>query len=768
MFSKFIDFSQKQIFANRLPIIAIFAVITLLLGYFATQIKLDAAFTKNIPLEHPYMQTYLEYADDFGGANNILISVCDSSGDIYNPDFFDKLKKVHDQLFFISGVNRSSVLSLFSPAVRYTEIVEEGFIGGPVIPADYANTQSDLAKVRRNIEKSGQVGRLVSGDYACAMVTAQLLEVDPTTKKPIDTINFAKTLEQDLREKLQSKQHTIHIIGFAKMVGDVAAGAKNVLLFFVVAMLITCVLVYLFCHSALLTALPILCSVIAMIWKIGLLSVLGFGLDPMSILLPFLIFAIGVSHGVQMINSIGKRVASGAGAKIAAKKSFKALFLPGFVALVSDCIGFITILSIDIGIIQELAIAASIGVGVIILTNLILLPVLVSYIRFPHDYESRIESSKMAVLWPALVKLTDRAFAPVLVLIMLALFAFGWVYSSNMKIGDLHAGAPALHEDSRYNQDTFLITDKYEIGVDILSVIAESVPDACTDFAIMKNIDDFQFRLSNVEGVQSSISLTSVTKTITAGYNEGNPKWRVLPKDTASMAQSVARVPTSTGLLNTDCSAMPILLFLQDHKAETIERVINVVKAEKANYETDKLTFRLALGPAGVMGATNEAVAEAQIPMMIYVYLAVFILCLLSFKSLRATLAVIIPLFVVSTLAQALMTKLDIGLTVYTLPVIALGVGIGVDYGIYILSNMMGKLKQGMQLSEAYRQALIERGSAVIFTGVTLAIGVSTWVFSDLKFQLDMGILLTFMFLVNMLGAIFFLPAICRLFWWRH
>ena len=213
---------------------------------------------------------------------------------------------------------------------------------------------------------------------------------------------------------------------------------------------------------------------------------------------------------------------------------------------------------------------------------------------------------------------------------------------------------------------------------------------------------------------------------------------------------------------------MPILLFLQDHKAETIERVIKVVKAEKANYETDKLTFRLALGPAGVMGATNEAVAEAQIPMMIYVYLAVFILCLLSFKSLRATLAVIIPLFVVSTLAQALMTKLDIGLTVYTLPVIALGVGIGVDYGIYILSNMMGKLKQGMQLSEAYRQALIERGSAVIFTGVTLAIGVSTWVFSDLKFQLDMGILLTFMFLVNMLGAIFFLPAICRLFWWRH
>jgi predicted RND superfamily exporter protein len=165
------------------------------------------------------------------------------------------------------------------------------------------------------------------------------------------------------------------------------------------------------------------------------------------------------------------------------------------------------------------------------------------------------------------------------------------------------------------------------------------------------------------------------------------------------------------------------------------------------------------------MAATNESVSAAQLPMMLYVYGAVILLCLISFRSVKATVAVVLPLYIVSTLAQALMVQLEIGLTVSTLPVIALGVGIGVDYGIYILSSMMGQLKQGVALEVAYRNALAERGSAVLFTGITLAIGVSTWIFSDLKFQVDMGILLTFMFLVNMLGAVLLLPAIGSFLW---
>ncbi|RXE84976.1 MMPL family transporter [Pseudoalteromonas sp. A757] len=757
------------IFRHRISVVSFFVLTTVFLGFKATQIQLDASFNKNIPLNHEYMKVYLKHEKQFGGANSILISVCDKDGDIFNEPFFTQLKAVHDQLYFIPGVNRPLVNSIFAPSARFVEVVEDGFAGGPIIPANFQPTEQGLAVVKQNIEKAKVVGRMVASDYSCAMVTAQLMETDPQTQEKLDTLAFAQKLESEVREPLSTDKVSIHIIGFAKMAGDIADGAKGVVLFFALAIAFTFIMVWMFCKSFKLTLLPIACSFIAVIWQMGLLSTLGFGVDPMSILVPFLVFAIGVSHGVQMINAIGKKVAEGVSCKVAAEASFKALLIPGGIALLSDTVGFLTLLAIDIGIIRELAITASLGVAVIIFTNLILLPVMASF--FESTNIKRLGDGKNAshgmfeAMRECLVKTTDKKVARIILLISAVLFAFGYWQSEKMRIGDLHAGAPALHEDARYNQDTFLISDRYAISSDILKVIVEATPAACTEHDTMERISRFQWRVENLASVQSAVSLSSVAQAVNAGYNEGNLKWQTLPRNTASLVQATSRVETSSGLLNGDCSVMPIIIFMEDHKAESIDHVIAKIKAFSEEEGTDDVAFKLASGPIGVMAATNESVSEAQVPMMIYVYGAVILLCLASFRSVRATIAVVLPLYVVSTLAQALMVQLEIGLTVSTLPVIALGVGIGVDYGIYILSSMMGQLKQGMPLSAAYRNALAERGSAVLFTGITLAIGVSTWIFSALKFQVDMGILLTFMFLVNMLGAVLLLPAIGTLIW---
>ncbi|MCW8092299.1 efflux RND transporter permease subunit [Alteromonas sp. ASW11-130] len=763
--------AERIVFGNRKVVVFLFALATIFLGYQSSLMRLDAGFEKNIPLNHEYMQTYMKYRNDFGGANNVLVSVCDKQGNIYNQNFFDTLKNVHDQLFFINGVNRALVVSLFSPSTRFTEIVEGGFAGGPVIPADFDSSSPEaLQLVAANVEKANIVGRQVASDYSCAMVTAQLLDIDPQTGDQLDTLEFANELEEKLRGQFGSKDISIHIIGFSKMIGDVADGAKDVLLFFAIALAITAVMVYFFSRNIMLTILPLLCSVIAVVWQLGLLSFMGFGLDPMSILVPFLVFAIGVSHGVQMINAVEKKAVDGAGAKHAAMSAFRTLLVPGGIALLSDTVGFMTLLVIDIGIIRELAITASMGVAVIILTNLILLPVLMSFLKFDAKYVEKFagKEEQTSKFWNMVACCSHKSVAPIILVVTAILFIFGLYQSQNMKIGDLHAGAPALHESSRYNQDTFLITDKYEVTVDYISILVETSPEACTSHSVMKAMDDFQWKMENVKGVQSTVSLASVAKIVNAGYNEGNVKWQVIPRNQQTLVQAIARIPTSSGLLNGNCSVMPVILFMEDHKAETISRVVDAVKEYRQEYETDDMKFSLASGPVGVMAATNEAVKSAQMPMMAYVFGAVILLCLLSFRSLRATLSVVIPLYVVSILAQALMTYLEIGLTVSTLPVIALGVGIGVDYGIYILSTMSYRLKQGDSVQVAYLAALKERGSAVLFTGITLAIGVSTWVFSSLKFQMDMGILLTFMFLVNMLGAIIVLPALARLLWYKR
>jgi len=758
---------EVGMFRHKLVILILFFLVSSFLLFQATEIKLGASFTKNIPLNHEYMKTYLKHRENFGGANNILISVCHSDGDIFNADFFSALKGVHDKLFFIPGVNRIQVKSLYSPSTRFVEVVEDGFAGGPVIPADFKPNKRGLAIVKANIEKAGIVGSIVADDYSCAMVKASLLNFNPDTGEKLDTLKIAEQLEQDVRQEFEKGNITVHIIGFAKMVGDVAEGAKGVVVFFAIAIAITAVMVFFFCHSISLTLLPILCSLVAVIWQMGMLSTLGFGLDPMSILVPFLVFAIGVSHGVQMINAVVKQVSLGPSSQAAAQTSFRALLIPGGIALLSDTVGFMTLLSIDIGIIRELAITASLGVAMIILTNLILLPLLISYLTItPKDRKNHAGNiDEESAVWRFMASFATKRIAIVILFFTMILYVTGLLNSQNLKIGELHAGAPALHELSRYNHDTFLITDRYAISVDYMSVIVETTPDACTYYDTMNIINRFQWRMENVKGVQSAVSLASISKLVNAGYNEGNPNWRVIPRNQQTLVQSIARVPSSSGLLNNNCSVMPVILFLQDHKAETIDRVIRQVKVVASELGSKQLQFKLASGPVGVMAATNEAVAEAQLPMMMYVYGAVIILCLLSFRCARATIVVVLPLYVVSTLAQWLMTVLDIGLTVSTLPVIALGVGIGVDYGIYILSTMSNELKNGANVHDAYLAALKERGSAVLITGITLAIGVSTWFFSDLKFQVDMGVLLTFMFLVNMLAAVIVLPALAAFLW---
>ncbi len=754
---------EESIFGHRKIILGLFLLATLFMAYQTSLLRIDAGFEKQLPLNHPYMQTFVEHKEEFGGANRLLIAVRAKDGDIFTPAFFSTMKAVTDEVFFLPGVNRSTVRSIFTPNVRFIEIVEGGFSGGNVVPAEFEPTPEYLAEVRENILKSGIVGRLVADDFTTAMVSAQLVEIDPATGERLDYLKVADQLEVKIREQFVDDEIDVHIIGFAKAVGYIADGALGVVLFFGIAFLITAAIVYLFTHSIRMTLLPLFCSLVAVVWNMGLLTLFGFGLDPMSILVPFLVFAIGVSHGVQMINAVGAEVFDGADNLTASRRAFRRLLLPGGVALLSDTIGFLTIMLIEIRIIQELAVTASLGVMVIILTNLILLPILLSYVKLGEGYRTRMHAGakRREPLWRLLSRVADPKVAAGSIGCALLLLAWGLYEAPNLQIGDIHAGVPELRQDSRYNRDTAVVTDKFAIGVDVITTIVETVPDGCIEHDIMDRIDRFQWQMSNVPGVQSTISMPQVAKVINAGWNEGNLKWRVLPRNPQTMVQAVSSIETSTGLLNKDCSVMPVLIFTEDHKAETISRVIEAVKAFAAENNSERHSFRLATGNVGVMAATNEVVQDAQTEMLLWIYAAIILLCFATFRSWRATLCIVLPLSLVSVLGYAVMSVLGIGLKISTLPVAALGVGIGVDYGIYIFSRFRTLLNEGgLGLHEAYEETLLVTGSAVLITGLTLAISVSTWAFSALKFQADMGILLAFMFLANMLGALLLLPSL--------
>jgi len=327
-------------------------------------------------------------------------------------------------------------------------------------------------------------------------------------------------------------------------------------------------------------------------------------------------------------------------------------------------------------------------------------------------------------------------------------------------IGDTQAGVPELRPNSRYNLDSDIITSKFSIGVDILTVIVETKEPACVSYDFMTAIDRFGWHMQNVEGVQDVITLPFIAKTAIAGWNEGSLKWRNIPREQAQLTQSTRYIETSTGLLNAECNVVPVMLFLRDHRAETIERAVAAVKAWRDQNPIPGAQFKLAAGNVGVMAATNEEVKAKEFPILAGVFLAVIVMCLITFRSVLGTVLVVLPLALVSVLVYAVMAIVGIGLKLSTLPMVALGAGIGVDYGIYLFSRMQICLKEGLSVHDAYERTLRVTGSSIIFTGITLAIGVVTWVFSPLKFQADIGVMLTFMFLVNMLAAIVLLPAL--------
>jgi len=759
-------------FRRRTPLVIAFLLLTAAMGVLASRLRVDASFNKTLPSGHPYIETFVKHQASFGGANRVLVALMAREGDMFTEEFFRELKRVTDDVTFLPAVDRPQVQSLFTPNVRYIEVVEDGFAGGNVIPADFAPSPAAFAKVRENIIKSGRLGQLVANDFSGAVVSAQLQEIDLKTGARVDYAEVARGLER-IRTRVETEtggRVTVHIIGFAKIIGDVSDGAQGVITLFGAAILVTSLLVWNYAGRWKLAAAPVACSLVAVVWQLGGLTALGYGMDPFSILVPFLVFAIGVSHGVQKICTFRTEVFKGQSGPSAARAAFLQLIVPGIVALLTDTVGFITMLVIKIPVIQELAINASLGVSVITITNFFLLPLLLSYLRLPPSYAVWVSARRERgdAFWRRLARGMRSRPSLIIILAGLGLGAWGIHASGRVQIGDLHDGVPELHAESRYNRDARLITSRFSIGIDVLTVMVETSPDAAVDHEVLSLMDEFEGRIREVPGVQSVLSLASVAKGINSGYSEGSLKWRILPLNQQALAQAVSHVDTGTGLLNADSSVMPILIFLTDHKAETLLAVTSAVKDFSTSRPSAKARFRLAGGNAGVMAATNEVVAAAEKPILFWVFGAVIALCLIAFRSLRAALCIVLPLAIVSYLGYAVMAFLEIGLKTSTLPVIALGVGIGVDYGIYIFARLLADLRAGEYFEDAMFAALKDAGAAVVFTGLTLAIGVSTWVFSDLKFQADMGLLLTFMFLVNMVAAILLLPALARWCWPHH
>ncbi|MCC4115968.1 MMPL family transporter [Aromatoleum toluclasticum] len=760
---------ERVLFNNRLVIVLICLLVTLALGYQSLGLSLNAAFEKMIPVRHPYIANFLEHRGQLAGMGNTLrIAVARENGTIFDADYLETVRKITDEVFLFPGVDRPYMKSLWTPAVRWTGVTEEGLDGGPVIPDDYDGSPASLERVRLNVERSGEIGQLVAANYQSSIVLVPLQERVAETGARIDYHDLSRRIEA-LRAKYGHDGIRIHVTGFAKVVGDLIDGLQQVMVFFAIAIAICTLVLFGYTRCLRSTLLVVLCSLIAVVWLLGLLPTLGYELDPYSVLVPFLVFAIGMSHGAQKMNGIMQDIGRGTHRLVAARYTFRRLFLAGLTALLADAVGFAVLMVIEIQVIQDLAVMASIGVAVLIFTNLVLLPILLSYTGVSPAAAQRSLRAEQSVgggarkhpFWAFLDLFTQRRWAAVAVGVAALMGGAGLAASFQLKIGDTDPGAPELRPDSRYNRDNAFMVANYAASSDVYIVMVKTPQYACAHYATVMAADSLELELQQLPGVESTSSLAGLAKVAAAGMNEGSLKWFEVPRSQDMLNAIITRAPRE--LFNQNCDMTTVYVYLKDHKADTLASVVRTVEAFAARHDGDEIRFLNAAGNAGIEAATNIVVKKANVDMLLLVYAAVIVLAFITFRSWRAVVCAVLPLMLTSVLCEALMVALNIGVKVATLPVIALGVGIGVDYALYVMTVTLVRLREGASLSEAYYKALTFTGKVVVLTGVTLGIAVATWAFSPIKFQADMGILLAFMFVWNMLGALILLPALAYL-----
>lgn len=831
---------EPLLFGRRKRVMGALLAITALLAAEISQIKPVADFDRSIPLGHPYMQVLKQYQPDFGSANTLRVALLQQDGDLYNEKFLMRLKAVTDDVAGLKGVDRARVSSLFTPDVRYVEVVDGAYKGGSVVPAEYQPSQPMFDLIRDNVAKGGQAGRYVSQDQRGAMIYAELPASDPVTGDKPDYGRLASSLE-DIRHRYQGEGISLHIVGYPQRAADVLGGTARVAMSFGITLLIVFLLLWLGLGSFRLALLPLLAAAVSLIWDLGLLRLFGYGLDPLALLVPLLIAAVAVAHGLQYVNAwLGEILEHDGGAVQASRRVWRRLAKYGACASLITIAGFATVGWVPIGMIREMAIHAGLGMAAILIVSQLMLPLALSWIDIGRSpaFAARLQrrDAMFDRLWRLLSNRLSPQAAAVVILVSAALCGWALWQGRGLQIGSGQAGAPELLADSRYNQDLRIVDAQFASGGEVLKVFAETDPEACLKFDVMDQIDRFAWHLDNTAGVRATQSLPQAARAVNAAFSEANPKYQTLPRNPSAMSQAIAPIPVSSGLLNADCSALAVLAFMQDRRAATIARVIDRVQlynrqnaaafyesnknvnpkycnakldarrgaeaaradlrqsverirlrhpgaaedtfandpeilqaradAERASAKLAGLTktcpvnFALAGGDIGVAAATHEELRRWQKPLLLYVYAAIAFCLYLVFFEFGSLIAILLPLSLVSWMAYALMSVAGIGITVATLPIVALAAGLGVAPGLYIYASMKDALAGGWRMQQACYRSLRTSGKCVIFTGLAFSLGVAPWLGSGLQFQRDLGLLLVFIFTANMLVTILVLPAI--------
>lgn len=735
--------------------------------FFATQIpgvKMYSDFADLLPQKHPYIQLHNEIRDDFGGANNIIVAVEVEDGDIFTNDTLKMIHRITQSVDSLPGVNHNLVSSLTHRTVRKVWLTETGDVNSaphydPIIAE---MTAEELALMRQEVISNPRVyGLYVSPDLKAALIKATFNE---------GALDYQGTFAgmQEVRQAESRPGVKIHAAGAPMLVGWVYTYVGQILEIFLYTLLVMTILLIAYFRRLYGILLPLLGIAMATIWGLGMLSMLGYNLDPLTLVVPFLISARAMSHAIQLVERYYLELAKNVDTKTAARNTFNSLFRPGSLGVVSDAIGLLLIALGSVPINTKMAYYASLWAFAVIPVVLIFLPVLLSVLPRPRDVKQR--SGRFANVLNSTASVLGTRRSGIVVLCTIALLmAGGGYFSSWVQIGESEPGSPLLYQDHDFNVSSKVINDKFPGSEELFVVAQTDKPGGIKRPEVLRALADLENHMMLDPELGGVKAVNGLVKQVNRIFHSNDPRWEQIP-DTDSYVGGLlfaymASSPTPGAekeFIDTDQQRANMVFYYKDHKGETIRRAIHQVKhwVKETGSTVEGLTIRLAGGPIGVTAAINEASYSTNMMVIPLVLLLIFLSVTCFYSSLHAGLLMMFSMAFATTLTYAYMGITGIGINVNTVPIIAVGIGIGIDYSIYVMDRIREEIANRLSLNEAITRTISTTGKAVGFTATTLIGGVIMWVFiSDLRFQADSALLLCVMLILNALAAMFLVPA---------
>lgn len=755
---RFVEFCIR----HRVWVVAVIAAVTVLMALLAARIEIKTVFDDLLPGNHPYIKVHEKFKQSFGGSNLVSIMLEVEEGDIFKSAVLGKIQKVTRDLQYVNGVNQFQIVSLAAKKAKEIRASTEGIDVQPLMWPEVPQSAEEIAKLKEAVLHNPLIyGAYVSRDLKAALITVDFYDKEVRYDRIFDQIG-------EIARSVESDGVAVRVVGEPILYGWVNYYLPETGRIFLITIAALIALLFITARTWRGTLLPLLAGVISAVWALGAARLAGLHLDPLVIVVAFLITARAISHSVQLVIHYDDELAEGAPDSVAAAKAaMSALFKPGMLGVIADAGCMIVVILTPIPLLQKVSIIGTVWVTTIAVSACVLTPVLLSWIHNPRRYAHPVN------VQPALRWLLQRCIGVattrtryVVLAITAVLFVSSGLYAFKLKVGDANPGSPILWGDSRYNLDAAEINKRFAGADRMFVVISGERTDALKDPKALATMAAFQAFMESQPEVGGSVSMADLVPMMKRILREGNPRYEEFGANSGENGEILYLFTSGTDPGDIDRFVEPqykdasVTIFFRDHQGETIRTAVSRVEEFAQKHADSPVRFQLAGGLIGVLAAVNEIILAKQIESIALALLVLVICCAVAYRSLSAGMFFMLPVLLSNTLTFAFMAWMGIGMNINTLPIAALGIGLGVDYAFYVVDEIREELRKGNTLFASIEHSLLSAGRGVLITAATLITSVVIWYFSSVRFQAEMGMLMALWLLISAASSLLLMPAL--------